>query len=156
MFNQTPEQNRVEASLDESLPPPDSQSVVPPSSGTQTINLDITSDEKLFFNNEFYKRHYFVITKKIIRLLKSESRIWFLQQCLNLKILPNNSEPKATIDVRIRQTTAELVKNNLHATGLSNLKLGLADERRHFQTCKNDLRASNFSKISHNGTAASF
>ncbi len=94
MTNQNPVQNRVEEGLPPSLPPPCSQ--IPPSSspippGDQTNAQIVNSDESIFFKNLNYKKCYFSTYKVINKVVKSESRIWFLQNCINLKIVPNNS-----------------------------------------------------------------
>ena len=143
MSNQTPVQNRVEEGLPPSPPPPGSQTPPPPpASGDQTNTHAINSDESIFFETINYKKLYFSTLKVLLRLVKSQSRVWFLQKCVSLKILPNNSKVKHHFNERAQNSTQRQINDNLESVSLNNLKLSLQDERQFGQTCKNDFRVA--------------
>ena len=102
MSNLTPQQNRVEGRSTSTSPPPCSQTSPPTPSGIQALP---SNDETHFFTNNSYKKHYLSTVKRLDRVVKCDSRIWFLKQCLKLKLLPNNSKVKTCVTNRLTNST---------------------------------------------------
>ena len=139
MLNLTPPQNRVEERSTPTSRPPCSQTSPPPPPGSQAFT---SNDETHFFTNNIYKKLYQSTVKCIEKLVKCDSRIWFLNQCLKLKLLPNNSKVKTGVTKSFSITTQNQIDENLFNVGLQNLKLGLKEEQRSLVSFKFDLRSA--------------
>ena len=137
MLYPTPQQNRVEERSTPTSPPPCSQTSTPRSPGEQTFP---SNNEIIFFNNAVYKKLYLATVKCLEKTVACDSRIWFLQKCINLKLLPNNSKVKTSHISKLSDNVQNQITENLFNVGLENLKLGLKEERRFFESFKNDFR----------------
>jgi hypothetical protein len=138
--------NSVEGGANSSATPqPGYQTTTPTPPGEQAINNNIQAginEEDLFFGNNVYKKQFHLACKSLNDVAKSTSRIWFLQQCINLQILPKNSQIRIDHGPRFSQNASQQFTNNLEYISFENLKLGLSEERRHLRKGKINLRES--------------
>lgn len=116
--------------------PPGSQ-VTPaiPSGGHSTLNSS-DNDENLFFQNQTYKKLYFKTFKALSSQMKSNSRIWFLKNCLKLNVLPKTLTIKANHNARFTGEASDLFSENLRNVSVDNLKLGLKEEQKFLKDSK--------------------
>ena len=147
MSCENPLQNSVEQGVEPGpAPSPPCSQVTPGRPSGQPPTLDISdNDEKTFFDNSIYKKHYFQICKALAKQEKSLSRIWFLRKCVNLEILPNTSVIKANPNVRFSNVASEAIQANLQNVSLRNLKIGICEENKHLELCKKLVRDNKIS-----------
>ena len=121
--------------------PPSSQVTLSLSPDINTTINDIgNNDEIQFFANQTYKKLYHKLHKSLIKVEKSLSRIFFLNQCLKLDILPPTIAIKANHNDRYSLQGSETFQRNLRNLGIENLRLSINEEKKHVDKCKAELR----------------
>ena len=121
--------------------PPSSQiATALPSGQVHTVSSNV-NDEKTFFENVSYKKAYFNLHKALSKQEKCASRIWFLKKCARFNVLPPTSVIKANHNVRFSNVASQNFQVNLQNVSLENLKIGIVEENKHLDLCKNQLRS---------------
>lgn len=71
------------------------------------------------------------------------SRVWFLQQCINLKIIPPTLQLRSNCKLNTASSvTVENFVNNLQEASLNNVKLCIKEERLFLKHCKSEFKSS--------------